>query len=122
MFGAEWGDEVEIMAECTNLSGSLVDDLMVRFVLPYGLEYVQGSTVLYNSNHPDGAAVAEDTAPTSGINIGSYADGGNCYVCLRARVVNAGGFAGPVDAYTWCQFCVGTDLNCDYSVMRIGSE
>lgn len=63
-------------------------DVMVRFILPDNLEYIENSTIVYNSGHPDGIYATPDTAITTGINVGNYAVGGDVYVRLYCRVVN----------------------------------
>ena len=63
-------------------------DVMVRFILPDNLEYIENSTIVYNSGHPDGIYATPDTAITTGINVGNYAVGGDVYVRLSCRVVN----------------------------------
>lgn len=63
-------------------------DVMVRFFLPDNLEYIENSTIVYNSGHPDGIYATPDTAITTGINVGNYAVGGDVYVRLYCRVVN----------------------------------
>ena len=56
---------------------------------PFGMEYVTGSTMLYNYNYPDGVAIAPDNIATQeGINIGGYNVNGNAYVRFRTVVTD----------------------------------
>ncbi len=85
---ANVGDEVEYQIEYKNLLNERVDDVMIRAILPTNAVYIDGSTVLFNSNHQDGVTINEDTVTTSGINIGSYNPRGNAYVQFTVRIVD----------------------------------
>ena len=50
-------------------------NVVVRDILPEGLEYVAGSAILYNNNFPDGKPVNDDIVTENGMNIGDYAGG-----------------------------------------------
>ena len=84
---AKVGDEVEYQIAYKNMSAEQVDNVMIRDILPPNMEYVKGSTMLYNSHYQSGVKIVEDTVTTSGINIGSYASRGNAYVRFTAKVV-----------------------------------
>ena len=49
---AEIGDEVEYQITYQNTSDSTQTDVVISDSLPANMQYVAGSTVLYNSNHP----------------------------------------------------------------------
>lgn len=85
---ANIGDEVEFQIKYRNLTSDTVNNVMIRDILPNNMEYVSGSTVLYNSNYQDGVSIIDDTAEAEGINIGSYASAGNAYVRFSAKVVD----------------------------------
>lgn len=85
---AEIGDLVECQFYYLNTSDALQENLMVRYVLPDNMEYIPGSTVLYNSNFQKGVGLKDDTVTTSGINIGHYKPQGNAYVRFTARVID----------------------------------
>ena len=59
---------------------------MARVVLPDNLEYVNGSTVLYNSNYQEGVQLGDDTLVTDGINIGDHDEYGNSYIRFKTIV------------------------------------
>ncbi len=84
------GDQLEIQTQYKNLSGEERHDVMITAVLPENLEYVAGSTMLWNSNHEDGASLDADTVSTTGVNIGHYMDGANAYVRFTVTVVDNG--------------------------------
>lgn len=48
-------------------------NVVIRDILPEGLEYVAGSAILYNNNFPDGKPVNDDVVTENGMNIGDYA-------------------------------------------------
>ena len=85
---ASVNDEIDYLIYYRNTSGDQQDDVMVRDVLPDNVEYIDGSTVLYNSSYQSGASIDQDDVATSGINIGSYAPNGNAYVKFRVKVVD----------------------------------
>lgn len=105
---AKVGDEVEYQIEYQNLSADQVDNVMIRDILPDGMEYVKGSTVLYNSNYQSGVKVVEDTVTTSGINIGSYAARGNAYVRFTAKVVSKDIACGKSQLVNWASATVNS--------------
>ena len=102
---AEVGDVVEFEICYINYSDT-VNDVMARVVLPTNTEYVDGSTVLYNSNYQDGIKVSDDTLPTTGINIGGYNYRGNAYVRFKAIVKDKTLVSGRTLLYYWSSFTV----------------
>ena len=105
---AKVGDEVEYQIEYKNLSENQVDNVMIRDILPDNMEYVAGSTMLYNSNYQSGVKVVEDTVTTSGINIGSYASRGNAYVRFTAKVVAKNIVCGTNQLVNWASATVNS--------------
>lgn len=85
---ANVGDEVEFQIEYVNLSSEGVRAVFIRDELPKNLQYVAGSTYLYNSNYPQGFHVTDENLTTTGINIGGYNPNGNAYVRFTAKVVD----------------------------------
>jgi uncharacterized repeat protein (TIGR01451 family) len=85
---AEIGDEVEFRISYVNLLAATIDDVMIRDVLPTNIEYVEGSTFLYNSNYEEGVCLKDETITTEGINIGDYGPKGNAFVIFTGRVVD----------------------------------
>lgn len=115
---AKIGDEVEYRIEYKNLSAEQVDNVMIRDVLPTNVEYVAGSTVLYNANHQSGIALSSDKVTTSGINIGSYAPRGNAYVQFTAKVISKTLECGDNQLVNWASATVnGEVFKDDASVM-----
>ena len=81
------GDEVTFKIRYDNTGTMDQADVVMRDVLPSSLEYVQGSTILYNNNNPDGTSVSDAIITENGINIGNYAGGsGWAEVVYRTKV------------------------------------
>ena len=103
---AKIGDEVEYQIEYQNLLSETVNDVMIRDVLPTNVEYVQDSTVLYNTNHKDGIKMVENSLTTDGVNIGSYNPKGNAYVRFTGKVVDKSMECGSNQLVNWASATV----------------
>ena len=116
---AKVGDEVEYQIEYKNLTDKQVDNVMIRDILPTNMEYVKGSTILYNSVFQSGLKVDQDTVTTSGINIGSYVPTGNAFVRFKAKVVNKTLACGNNQLVNWANVTVNSTVTGkdDASVM-----
>ena len=80
------GDEVEFRIEYRNLGEAIQEHVRVRAVLPVGLEYVDGSTRLYNNEFLSGRDVEDGVVDEWGIGIGNYEFDAVGYVTFRAMV------------------------------------
>ena len=98
---AKVGEEVEYQIEYTNLLNQTVNNVMIRDILPDNVEYVAGSTKLYNSNHKEGVKISEDTLTTSGINIGNHNEKANSYVRFTGKVVDKSLACGENQLVNW---------------------
>lgn len=85
---ANVGDIIEIQSEYWNRGKKATEDIMFRSILPNNMEYIDDSTILYNSNYPDGTRLRDNTVTTSGINIGSYNEQSNAFVRFRAKIID----------------------------------
>ena len=110
---AKVGDEVEFQIEYVNLLADSVKDVMIRDVLPTNMEYVAGSTVLYNSNYKTGKALPEDTLTTTGLNIGSYNSKGNAYIRFTAKVVDKTLACGTNQLVNWASSTAASKVTKD---------
>lgn len=79
------GEKVDFIIRYKNTGNVTQQNVMVKDVLPAGLSYVPGSTVVANSSHPNGTSVA-DGVTAGGININSYTPGSNAWVRFSATV------------------------------------
>lgn len=113
---AHIGDEVEYQIEFVNLSAETVNNVMIRDVLPNNVEYVSGSTLLFNASYQNGLRLDRDTVTTTGINIGNYAPLGNAYVRFTGRIVDETLASGNNQLVNWAAATVRSadDETCVY--------
>ena len=83
---AKGGDTVQFQIHAKNTGSAGIQNLVIRDILPKGLNYVAGSTKLYNTSNPKGLKVSDNVTQNSGINIGSYQPNGDAYVRFDATV------------------------------------
>lgn len=103
---AKIGDEVELKIQYVNTSDHDQIRVGIRDILPANLEYVPGSTILLNANHPNGAKVNSDEVIDAGIAIGDYAPGANGVVYLNAKVVDQNLTCGKNTMTNWGQVII----------------
>lgn len=104
---ANVGDTVEYQIHYKNTSTEHVDNVMVKDILPNNMEYIAGTTKLYNTTNPNGVVVNDDTITTTGINIGGYNANGDAYIRFRAKVVDKNMVCGTNKLVNWGQVGVG---------------
>lgn len=98
---AEIGDIIEFQAEYRNTTGD-PNAIMVRSILPDNMDYIEDSTILYNSEVPDGTTILDNTICTSGINIGTnYQHYANAYVRFRTVINDKTLAEGLTQLVTW---------------------
>ena len=83
---AKSGDTVQFQIHAKNTGSAGIQNLVIRDILPKGLNYVAGSTKLYNTSNPKGLKVSDNIIQNSGINIGTYQVNGDAYVRFDATV------------------------------------
>ena len=110
---AEVGDTVEFQLTYENTDNFTQEDVVIRSVLPDNLEYVAGSTVLYNVNYPNGLVSDTDAVVDSGINIGAYTAGSNALVRFTAKVVDEDLAWGSNTLVNWGRASVGETIQQD---------
>jgi uncharacterized repeat protein (TIGR01451 family) len=80
------GDTLKYLITYKNTGNTTAKNVIVRDNLPPHLTYVPGSTVITNTNHPNGIKSQSDKVTTDGIIIGDYAPGSTAYVTLEAKI------------------------------------
>lgn len=98
---AEVGDVVEFQFMYKNTTKETSHDVMIRSILPTNMEYIDDSTILYNSNYQSGVSVKNNTVTTNGINIGNYNPYGNAYIRFKAIIKNYNLVVGTNQLVTW---------------------
>jgi len=121
---AEVGDEIEIQFQYQNIDRreNTHENVSVRDILPSNLEYVPGSTILYNAKAPDGVPIDQDDITANGIYIGSYEIGANAYIRFTARIVDTNLADGITGLVNWSQACVNGITLQDYATVRVHKE
>ena len=121
---ASIGETVEFQIAYKNLNAAQVNNTTLKDSLPKGLEYVKGSTKIYNATYKDGATVTSDTLTTDGINIGGYKVGANAYVRFQAKVVDNALACGTNRLINWAKAVnyVGTSTNVNYFAVQDSAE
>lgn len=104
---AKIGDKVEFQMQYRNTSDQQQNDAAAKDILPSNLRYVEGSTKLKNSHHPDGIDIHEDYLMTDGLKIGSYGPDANAYLMFTAEVVDDDLAEGKNTLVNWSQAGVG---------------
>ena len=87
-YSAKPGETVDYLIQYKNTGNMQEDSVTVRDTLPAGETYVNGSTVLGNSNYPSGKTISDNIANGTGVNIGSYGVGANAWVIFSAKVAD----------------------------------
>jgi uncharacterized repeat protein (TIGR01451 family) len=85
---AKPGDKLEYLIRFKNEGNTQLEDVMVGDNLPKYNSYVTGSTMLSNSNHPDGISANNDNITKGGIDVGNYTPGAVGYVWFTAQLDN----------------------------------
>ena len=118
---AKVGDEVEYQIYFQNLSDHQVDNVMIRDVLPTNVEYVKGSTKIYNAAYPNWGEVNSDDIVTTGINIGSYKADTDATIRFTVKVVNKDlTGCGAIDQLVnWASSTVEGTVAKDNTVVRV---
>ena len=116
---AKVGDIVEYQIYFKNTNDETLENVVVRDLLPNNMEYIEGTTKLYNSNHTSGATFQDETITTTGVNIGSYAADSNAYIRFRAKVVDNSMVCGTNKLVNWGQIGVGTNTIQDNAFVMV---
>lgn len=120
---AQIGDIVEFRVAYMNNDTFDHLNVMIKDILPDGLEYVPGSTKLVNGTYPDGSTVDQDTITTTGINIGGYGAGANAFVRFRAKVVDEELVdGGKTELVSWAQGGLKGAVIQDYAVVVVQKD
>lgn len=116
---ANIGDKVEVQTQYRNTSKSKAtqNNVMIKSILPDNLEYVAGSTKIYNVKY-DGSTLS-DGVTTNGVNIGNYTGGSNAYVRYTATVTDKNLACGSNTLVNWVQGGVGEITLQDYAAVVV---
>ncbi len=116
---AKVGDKVEFRIAYENTSDKSQTGVAIKDILPSNLKYVAGSSVIKNSNHPNGAKIVQDSIVENGIRIGSYGAGANAYIYFTAEVVDENLACGDNTLINWAQAGVGQKTIQDSASVKL---
>lgn len=105
---ARVGDKVEIQFQYLNTSNQNQQGVVMRSLLPDNLRYVEGSTIAYNGNHPNGVTLDTDDVINGGVNVGSYDTNANAFIRITAEVIDDNLAEGQNTMISWAQARVGS--------------
>lgn len=80
------GDSVDYLITYKNNGTTTQNDVVVKDVLPTGVEFTNGTTYIVNDANKSGLKISDNIVSTSGINIGNYAPGAAAYVKFSAKI------------------------------------
>lgn len=92
---AQPGDRLEYMIRFKNEGNTKLNDVIVGDNLPKYHRYVEGTTMLSNSNYPSGVKINSDNLTKGGINVGNYKPGAVGLVWFTAEL-------NDIEAYEKC--------------------
>lgn len=118
---ANVGDVVQYQIQYRNLSNATTTGVMAKDVLPSNMQYISGSTIGFNSAHPNGIAL-DDGITTTGINIGGYTPNSNGYVRFSARVIDENLTCGLNTLTNWAQITSNGDVRQDSALVSVTKE
>lgn len=83
---ANAGEKLDYMIRFENKGNTTLNQVIVGDNLPDYMQYVPGTTRIYNANHPDGTPAGTDNIAKGGINVGNYAPGTEGYVVFTTQI------------------------------------
>ncbi len=119
---AKVGDKVEFQFQYLNTSNYNQAGVVVRDLLPSNLRYVEGSTIVYNGNHPNGVKLDTDDVINGGVNIGSYDANADAYIRITAEVVDDNLACGSNTLINWAQVRVGDTVVKNHAEVHVQAE
>lgn len=119
---AKVGDMVDIQFQYLNTSDYNQKGIVVRDLLPPNLRYMEGSTIVYNGNYPNGVKLDTDDVINGGVNIGAYDANANAYIRITAEVVDDNLARGSNTLINWAQVRVGDTVVQDDAIVIVYND
>ena len=82
------GNQVRYRIQFKNTGDVELKNVVIRDILPKGVSYVKGSTVLHNAANANGKTMNDDIVSGKGLNIGNYAKGAEATIYFYATISN----------------------------------
>lgn len=86
---ANGGETVDYRIAYKNNGPATQNNVVLKDTLPAEMNYVSGSTKLYNNAHTNGSVLSDNLTKTQGVNIGTHVAGSSSYVTFSAKIKNA---------------------------------
>ncbi len=83
------GNQVRYRIQFKNTGDVELKNVVIRDILPTGIAYVKGSTVLHNAANTNGKTMGDDIITANGLNIGNYATGAEATIYFYATIDSA---------------------------------
>lgn len=83
---AKPGDTLQYRITYQNMGNTTHNNVVIRDNLPPKMQYVPGTTYLYNTTNPGGVKYNSDNITNGGIVIGNYTPGANAHVTFEVKV------------------------------------
>lgn len=115
------GDELEYQIVYRNTSNQIQYNVMIRDGLPANLEYIPGTTRLWNASL-DGYTEDDDQITKTGINIGNYGPNANAYVRFRVKVVDQSLSCGSTTLVNWAKGTANEMVLQDFANVTLNKE
>ncbi len=113
------GDEVEYQVLYENTSGQTQYNVVLQDALPNNMEYIPGTTRLWNDHYSGDTYDNDNLFTEEGINIGGYGPGANGYIRFNAKVVDKDLDCGSNTLVNWAQGWVGDQAIRDYANVHL---
>lgn len=118
---AKIGDTVEYQIAYENIGTETQENVMILDKLPANLEYIPGTTKLWNAKY-DGLVDKNDAIFSTGINIGSYGAGANAYIRFRAKIVDEKLACGSNTMVNWAKGSTNHIVLQDFAAITLQKD
>ena len=95
---------------------------MIRDLLPDNVEYIPGSTRLWNEEFTEATVEQDDLVTDRAVNIGNYAPGANALVRFNAKIVDQNLECGSNTMVNWGHGTVNGEVIQDYANVHLNKE
>lgn len=83
------GDTLKYMITYKNIGNTVENNVIIGDNLPPNMKLVNGTTMIYNTDFPNGTPDSSNNVATGGINVGNYNPGATAFVVFEVTVPQA---------------------------------
>lgn len=113
------GDELEYQIVYKNISDETQYDVMLRDLLPNNVDFVSGTTKIWNDFFEGDTFDSDRLFTEEGINLGNYGPGANAIIRFNAKVVDKNLACGSNTLVNWGQGTVNNSLIRDSANLTV---